>query len=422
MVAIAVNARSHRRLSYRSWCIQSHDAPSMIAELVVLHRQLHHRPRGSFLDRKSYLTRYFDQSHFIMAILSLLSATLGMINIMAAASTTSVPYNIIKADICTESGCSAPYPTSGELATYGSSSIASIAAGPPRTITAQGQYVDCSGKPQSWDGTYHHTSFCLSWNTITSGKPARSGIADTVTITETTVAQGSQNGVPYGVLTSILSAATTPSNAPITSSAFSSVTTTGYSQITSSATPTPFTPDTSDTSLQQCLHNPGGLQADGHVSPGCGNMLQHIMDCYDQQAPWTDPYNGTQSTGFQSCLCQTDSHTTFSPTSALWRNFTGCSHCLLTFVPVSFHRLSIEIQRIENFCCSQNPVAYLFLLRLQGWLGGLHDGTHLEQPPLTGEITNIGALGAKFTIMLPLANVAYGKYEGENLRMWRTFH
>lgn len=55
-----------------------------------------------------------------------------------------------------------------------------------------------------------------------------------------------------------------------------------------------------------------------------------------------------------------------------------------------------------------SQVAYLFLLRLLGWLGSLHEGTTLKNPPLTGSITLIGNLGPQFTTTPPLANLAYG--------------
>ncbi|KAI7361651.1 hypothetical protein KC336_g21800, partial [Hortaea werneckii] len=63
---------------------------------------------------------------------------------------------------------------------------------------------------------------------------------------------------------------------------------------------------------------------------------------------------------------------------------------------------------IENFCASQTPVAYLFLLRLVGWLGSLHPGVKLDRPPLSGDAMRIGTLGPKFTTTAPLVNLAWG--------------
>ncbi|KAI7257888.1 hypothetical protein KC332_g12199 [Hortaea werneckii] len=63
---------------------------------------------------------------------------------------------------------------------------------------------------------------------------------------------------------------------------------------------------------------------------------------------------------------------------------------------------------IENFCASQTPVAYLFLLRLVGWLGSLHPGVKLDRPPLSGDVMRIGTLGPKFTTTAPLVNLAWG--------------
>lgn len=67
--------------------------------------------------------------------------------------------------------------------------------------------------------------------------------------------------------------------------------------------------------------------------------------------------------------------------------------------------------RIENFCASQTPVAYLFLLRLVGWLGSLHPGVKLDRPPLSGEVMRIGTMGPKFTTTAPLVNLAWGEFD-----------
>ncbi|KAI7051760.1 hypothetical protein KC362_g53 [Hortaea werneckii] len=56
---------------------------------------------------------------------------------------------------------------------------------------------------------------------------------------------------------------------------------------------------------------------------------------------------------------------------------------------------------------SGNPVAYLFLLRLVGWLGSLHLGVKLDRPPLSGDVMRIGGLGPKFTTTAPLVNLAW---------------
>ena len=67
--------------------------------------------------------------------------------------------------------------------------------------------------------------------------------------------------------------------------------------------------------------------------------------------------------------------------------------------------------RIENFCASQTPVAYLFLLRLVGWLGSLHPGVKLDRPPLSGDVMRIGTLGPRFTTTAPLVNLAWGDFD-----------
>jgi len=161
--------------------------------------------------------------------------------------------------------------------------------------------------------------------------------------------------------------------------------------------------------MQGCLvTQAGGLQPNGQVAPGCAAMFEHIVACYQAAAPWEDPYDTSQSETFQACMCQTSSNTPFTPDSVLWRNYTGCSECLITFGAAPFASLSTELQRIQNFCSSQNPIAYLFLLRLLEWLDSLQPGTRLEDTPLIGNIASISSLSPLFTTTPPLANLAYG--------------
>ncbi|KAK1814112.1 hypothetical protein LTR12_011470 [Friedmanniomyces endolithicus] len=163
------------------------------------------------------------------------------------------------------------------------------------------------------------------------------------------------------------------------------------------------------TAAEMCITTWGGVQDDNSVVPGCGVIFDHLTKCFDSLAPWTDPYNMTQSTKFQACLCATNATTPFTTDSLLWRNFVGCSSCLVTFgAGISLETLAQELQSIEDFCRSQNPMAYLALANFESWLATLKKGVTLTTPPLTGGITQLAALSAAFTTTPPLANLAYG--------------
>ncbi|KAK1044224.1 Peptide chain release factor 1, mitochondrial [Friedmanniomyces endolithicus] len=130
------------------------------------------------------------------------------------------------------------------------------------------------------------------------------------------------------------------------------------------------------TAAEMCITTWGGVQEDNSVVPGCGVIFDHLTTCYDSLAPWTDPYNTTQSTKFQACLCATNTTAPFTTDSLLWHNF--------------------------------NPMAYLALANFESWLATLNKGVTLTTPPLTGSITQLAALSAAFTTTPPLANLAYG--------------
>ncbi|KAK0320186.1 hypothetical protein LTR82_008703 [Friedmanniomyces endolithicus] len=163
------------------------------------------------------------------------------------------------------------------------------------------------------------------------------------------------------------------------------------------------------TAAEMCITTWGGVQEDNSVAPGCGVIFDHLTTCYDSLAPWTDPYNTTQSTKFQACLCATNATAPFTTDSLLWRNFVGCSSCLVTFgAGISLETLAQGFQSIEDFCRSQNPLAYLALANFESWLATLNKGVTLTTPPLTGSIKQLAALSAAFTTTPPLANLAYG--------------
>lgn len=52
--------------------------------------------------------------------------------------------------------------------------------------------------------------------------------------------------------------------------------------------------------------------------------------------------------------------------------------------------LAAQMQRVENFCEAQEPVAYLLLLRLEGWVYGLKAG---DVEYMSGPVMTIGRSG-----------------------------
>ncbi|KAI7547166.1 hypothetical protein KC343_g15143 [Hortaea werneckii] len=336
----------------------------------------------------------------------------------------------------------APFPSSGELATF-ATSTSHISPGSPVTVTSElletltvaAQRTPCPGPPQVWQregatsSSYQHTLFCLSWDALGSGELA-SARGELSTEVFLRVSGGVEMGgiadrdgqatppserTGSGVSTpSILSQPSTGSEGtllPSTSSRPSSQDAhPPQPQTTSSLLPTINIP-----ALETCFHPPSPSPSPSPSSsppPNCNALLTHISTCHDTLGPWTDPYDSAQSAAFQACMCQTSATTRFGPEGEVWRNFSACAECLTAGeeggAGVEFGKMTEEWGRIENFCASQNPVAYLFLLRLVGWLGSLHPGGKLDQPPLSGDVMGIGSLGPKFTTTAPLVNLAWG--------------
>lgn len=161
--------------------------------------------------------------------------------------------------------------------------------------------------------------------------------------------------------------------------------------------------------VETCLTTPGGIQTNGNVTAGCGAIFAHVESCYEALMPWTDPYSAVQSIQFQTCLCETSATNPFTVSSPLWRNFTGCTNCLLTVgTGIEVDVLASEFQNIENFCCSQSPNAFLAIAQFEAWLEKLNQGLTLTAPPLTGPITQLTSLAPEFTTVPPLANLAWG--------------
>ncbi|KAK4552556.1 hypothetical protein LTR86_010200 [Recurvomyces mirabilis] len=250
----------------------------------------------------------------------------------------------------------------------------------------------------------------------------------TKTVTDTTtIGQSSTSTAPMSTLYStstmtttivvpltMTPALSTSTSIPVTtepSMAASSNTSQVPVGITAASAPLPSDPTALNaTAVEQCLTEPGGVQKAGELpQPGCGSIFQHIEDCYGSNAPWMDPYNTTQSLNFQTCLCETSATNPFGKANILWQNFTGCANCLESFTSgILVDTLASEFSNIENFCCSQNPVAYLIIANFEAWLAALNAGISLTAPPLTGAITAITSLSSLFTTTPPLANLAYG--------------
>ncbi|KAI7152736.1 hypothetical protein KC349_g8800 [Hortaea werneckii] len=338
---------------------------------------------------------------------------LEILSIVLAYSTTISAFN-----------APAPLPSPGQLATF-ATSAPSITPGPPGTVTSEvretltvaAQQAPCPGPPQdlqrreATSSSYQHTLFCLSWDALSSGELA-SGSGE---VSLAIFLRANGGGEMGGVADSDAQATTTSEgslSAVSTTSSPSSSSSSPFETLTPSQnipSPTPPVSTINTTGLDQCFHPPP--QSSPSASPNCAPFLTHISTCHALHSPWTDPYDSAQSVAFQACLCQTTATKPFGPEGEVWRNFSRCAECLTAEeggAGLGFGKLTEELERIENFCASQNPVAYLFLLRLVGWLGSLHPGVKLDRPPLSGDVMRIGTLGPKFTTTAPLVNLAWG--------------
>ncbi|KAK3651446.1 hypothetical protein LTR56_005588 [Elasticomyces elasticus] len=305
--------------------------------------------------------------------------------------TTTIP----RSGSSTPASTSAPpnYPSAGELATYAAGG--SMISTP--SVAGLTYYDGCPGSLNGYlppGSSYVSTFYCYN-PASTSKHPGSTGCV-----------LSSPTNLLHMTGPASLAEIPTPSPGSITSSGAD------MAMSTSSPTPKPAPsngPPINVPAAERCITTPGGVQGDGTVSVGCGAVLQHVTTCFDSLAPWTDPYDTNQSTSFQACLCETNATTPFGSDSMLWRNFTGCSSCLETFDSrISLDTLAQEFQNIENFCSSQNPVAFLALAEFKSWLGETNKGVDLKTPPLTGSITQLGAMRSAFTTTPPLANLAYG--------------
>ncbi|KAI7657817.1 hypothetical protein KC318_g11598 [Hortaea werneckii] len=335
----------------------------------------------------------------------------------------------------------APFPSPGQLTTF-ATFAPSVTPGLPvpatsevlETLTVAAQQTPCPGPPQdlqrreATSSSYQHTLFCLSWDALSSGELTSASAEVSTKIFLRVNGGGEFGGVAdRDVQATTLSEGSTSAvstNPTSSSSSLSSGSEMGSPSSSESRTPSQNTPTTTSpvstintTALEQCFHPPPQSSA----SPNCDPFLTHISTCHDTLSPWTDPYDSAQSGAFQACLCQTSSATTtpFGPEGEVWRDFSRCAECLTARggdgdgdgeegAGVGFGKMTEELERIENFCASQTPVAYLFLLRLVGWLGSLHPGVKLDRPPLSGDVMRIGTLGPKFTTTAPLVNLAWG--------------
>ncbi|KAK5705776.1 hypothetical protein LTR17_021365 [Elasticomyces elasticus] len=291
------------------------------------------------------------------------------------------------------------YPSAGELATYAAGG-SMVSTTPVAGVT---YYDGCPGSLNGYlppGSSYVSTFYC--YNPVTSSKHTGS----------TGYVLSSPTNLLHMTAPESLAPIEVTTEAPTTST--KTVTSSGADMAISQSSTTPTQTPSNDplinvTAAERCITTPGGVQSDNTVSVGCGAVLQHVTTCFDSLAPWTDPYDTNQSTSFQACLCETNATTPFGSDSMLWRNFTGCSSCLETFDSrISLDTLAQEFQNIQNFCSSQNPVAFLALAEFKSWLEDINKGVDLKTPPLTGSITQLGAMRSAFTTTPPLANLAYG--------------
>lgn len=301
----------------------------------------------------------------------------------AISSTTSTPPQVISsrdidtANVATCSGttsCTPPLASSSELSSFGSGE-SSLTFGPPVTST--------SVNTGSW------SIEVISAATVPAG---------TDTVVALTI-----------VTTNVTVTGTMPTTTTAPAITIAPLATTEAPSTTAASSPSAPTATSDYASVAYCFAQTGGLQANNEVSPGCASMFQRVMSCYVDTAPWTTPYNSPQNTDFQQCLCETGNGVPFNTDSVLYRNFSGCSDCLINLASKNGSTMGTELQRIENFCSSPYPIAYLFVIRLLGWLNGLHPHVVLPNPPMHGDICAMQRnLQAKFTTMFELDNVAYG--------------
>ena len=158
----------------------------------------------------------------------------------------------------------------------------------------------------------------------------------------------------------------------------------------------------------QSCYKFGGVKDDGTVYTGCGGLLAHTSTCYEASAPWTDPYDEGQSMDFRGCLCETSADTPFTPDSTFYQNFSQCAHCLTLARPSNYNYMAQQLQRIDNFCRSQNPSAFLFIKQLRGWLAGLDRGMKVNGLVIPDVTPMVSQLQPLYTTTPPLANLAYG--------------
>ncbi|KAI7196566.1 hypothetical protein KC324_g4408 [Hortaea werneckii] len=338
---------------------------------------------------------------------------LGILSIVLASSITTSAFN-----------APAPFPSPGQLATF-AISAPSITPGPPETVTSDvletltvaAQQTPCPGPPQGLQrreatpSSYQHTLFFLSWDALSNGDLASGSGEVSTPVFPRANSEGEMGGVADSdAQATTMSEGSMSGVSTISPSSSSSSDDESRTPSPNIPPPAPPGPGINTTALEHCLHPPP--QSSPSQSPNCAPFLTHLSTCHDTLSPWTDPYDSAQSAAFQTCLCQTTATKPFRPEGEVWRNFSRCAECLTADeeggAGVGFGKLTEELERIENFCASQNPVAYLFLLRLVGWLGSLHPGVKSDRPPLSGDVMQIGTLGPKFTTTAPLVNLAWG--------------
>lgn len=273
----------------------------------------------------------------------------------------------------------APFPSSGELATF-ATSTPNISPGPPVTVTAEvletltvaAQRTPCPGPPRNLQreavssSSYQHTLFCLSWDALGSGELA-SARGEVGIITFTASNGGGEMGGRWAnrdlqatpPLEGTGSGASTPSiPAPPSTGSEGTLLPSTSSRPSSSLTADPPQPQTTSSllptinilALESCFHppSPSPSSSSSFPLPNCNALLTHISTCHDTLAPWTDPYDSAQSAAFQACMCQTAANIPFGPEGEVWRNFSACAECLTAGeggAGVEFGKMTEELER-----------------------------------------------------------------------------
>lgn len=250
--------------------------------------------------------------------------------------------------------------------------------------------------------------------TVTDTDTVESTSFETLTafVTAPTAASTALNG-PDGALPTIVSSSTCSSSSfnSIISSGRTYTSTTTVTDVTTrsssqlAVTTTSIT-SSSNTPTATPTINPAAQAC--YAGGACGDLLTRVGGCFEQQTPWTDPYDTTKNTAYQACLCVTSAQNPFTEKNILYQTLTACARCLLNAKAAKVGFMAVELQRVDSFCRAQEPIAYLFLRQWGDWLDTASMGAVLAQPTVTNAVEGVTAMASAFTTLPPLANLAYG--------------